>query len=453
MLSWTLGALLLSDAFATELSITAVDGQRAVVLVDEYVKGETPVVTDVDGGEVTLAFRKSMFGPVLFSQKVTIPASGSVSFVVDLEDRTITPGTGGAPAPAPKPEPAPAPKPEPAPAPAPKPEPATAGKGKATISASETGLQISVDGKDIGERTPATIELDPGRHVVGLTKGCLTGTQEFTVTAGETETVRVPVSGAKVLLDVKTQPPGADVKVDGKSVGTSPMTYQATCGERPVVLALEGYKPLEKTVSLVKDDVTLDVALEKLAYGSLEVTVDPSDSVIKLDGERIGTGRATLDKVAVGEHALTVERKGSVVQERTVKITEGAQIVLSLVVSDAAKPTGGDKPPKERNGPSAGRLVLNAAVTAASVPLISLGTYNFGQARVAYQDYLTVEDDELANQIFEEEVAPRRNVAYLEWGAGGALLVGGTALWITSFLDAPVAITPTGRGVLLSGRF
>ena len=59
MTRWcSVGLLFLSQyASATELVVKAKDGQKAVVLVVEYVKGEAPVTTTADAGEVEVAFR------------------------------------------------------------------------------------------------------------------------------------------------------------------------------------------------------------------------------------------------------------------------------------------------------------------------------------------------------------------------------------------------------------
>lgn len=444
--------LLSSLALATEVTVEATDGQRAVVLIDDLVKGETPVVTDVDGGEVTLAFRDSMFGPVLFQQKVTVPASGKVTYVVDVAQRSIE-GTGaGSPTPSPAPATAPA-----------------APKTQVELSSAEKGVDIVLDGKSTGKKTPATFDVGPGRHVITLAKGCATAESEFSVDEGQTKKLQLELEPAKVMLAITSTPEGATVSLDGKEIGKTPLDAKVDCGDRKVAVALEGYKPAEKAVSLDTEDASVAFQLDKDAYGSMEITVEP-EGVIKLDGDRIGANTATVDKISVGEHTLTIERSGIVVETRKINVKENSTVMLTLVVPEPDKskePTEKDpkepkepKAPKEpkvkkpSTGPSALRLVTNGVVTAGSVPLIALGTYNFTQAVKAVRQAELEPDDRIASEIVRTQVRPREILAYTEWGVGGALLLTGATLWVTSFTDgSSVVVVPTGRGLNISGRF
>lgn len=435
--------LLAFSAQATEITIEATDGQTAVVLIDDFVKGETPVVTDVDGGEVTLGFRSSMFGPVLFSKTITVPADGQAKWIVDVAGRTIEAVAGGSSAPAP----------------APAPEPAAPSVTQIKIDVKGA---ITVDGKPTGENGPATLEVDPGRHEIAIADGCAAGSTTFNATAGKTTTVSVPMAATKFMLDVKTEPAGAEVLVDGTSMGTTPLQAKLSCGTRLVKATKEGHFAAEKSIDLQKAD-TLTLVLEKEAFGSVEVSVTPSNATIKLDGEKVGVGTAKLAEVRTGPHELTVERKGTVLETRTINVKENGEMVLSLAVTEpAGKAPKADKPPKTNgtDGPkeklarrSAGRMVLNTLVTGAAIPLVPIGLFNYQQARIAYDDYTSMPEGGARDQFYKTEVAPRQTVAFLEWGGAGALLATGTVLWVTSFADAPIVVVPTRTGVQLGGRF
>ena len=459
----------LSLAFATEVTIDAADGQKAVVLIDDLVKGETPVVTDVDGGEVTLGFRSSMFGPVLFTQKVQIPADGKVAFTVDVAERKVS-GSGVV-------------EPEPAAAPAPAPS-AT----RLSLTSVPAGASIELDGKDTGKKTPSTFDVDPGRHVVKLLKGCQSAERELSVDDGATEDLQLELDAAKVMLSVTVIPEGATVEIDGKKIGEAPLEAKLSCGERLVSVSKEGFKSAEKKVELGLEDSAVDFELPVDAYGTLEITVEP-EGVILLDGERVGANEASLAKVGVGKHTLTIERGGVEVESRSIEVKENATVMLTLVVPEPdavavkdkkdkkgkkdedekdakAADTDEKDPPKEekqpkpakvkapRTGPSAVRIITNSAVTAASVPFIALGTYNFSQALRAVRQAESEPDQSESDRIVKEEVRPREVLAYAEWGVGGALLLTGATLWITSFTDgSDVVVLPTPNGLQINGRF
>ena len=48
-------------------------------------------------------------------------------------------------------------------------------------------------------------------------------------------------------LDVRSTPPGADVEVDGRLVGQTPIRHLAMAGQRTVRVHLEGYAPVERS--------------------------------------------------------------------------------------------------------------------------------------------------------------------------------------------------------------
>ena len=436
---------LLSLAFATELDIQAADGQTAVVLVDDFVKGETPVSTEVEPGEVTLAFRGSMFGPVLFSERVTIPAEGTVRFVVDLEARSVTAGPTTTPVAA-SPEPAPEPEPEPEPEPT-------------RLRIAAEGASISLDGQDTGKTGPAELDVDPGRHVVKLTKGCAVAEQTVDAKVGQTTDLGAKPVAAKHLLGITSEPKGAEVIVDGESMGKTPVDLKLACGRRDVKLVAKGFQALSQVVDLQADE-TLALTMEAERYGSVEVSVEPSNTAIELDGEQVGKGSVTLDEVPVGTHELAFVHKGVVLERRAVEVKENGQIMLSLVVDPSkapAAPVANDPIPAEAktaSGPGVGRILLNSAVTAAGIGVAIPGFYNYSQARTAYADYQELPAGEARDAFYTNEVRPRQTMAFVEWGVGGALVATGAVLWATTFTsDGPVKIAPTGNGFVLGGRF
>ncbi len=439
-------------AEATEIKVTSKGDKTAVVLMDEFVKGEAPVTTEADPGQVELAFRNSMFGPVLFSETIDVPDSGTVEIVVDMESRSLTVETSGGGLSRPKPEPKPKPKPKPSGDDGDAPTPGD-DEAVAKISAAQDGLKISLDGEDTGKKTPAHLTLDPGKHVVSLSSGCYSGEVEFSVDAGATKEVDVDLDATKALIAIRTEPAGAQVYVDGKELGKAPMDAKLNCGDRTLKATKDGYLAKEVQVDVGTDE-DVNIELDRDAFGSLEVSVEPADSDILLDGEKVGRGQVTLDKVVAGSHELTVERKGREVEKRTIEVGENKSMVLSLVVTDAGK-TPKPKPNKTKgSGPKVAPIVIGSTAVVGAVPLAAFGVYNYGQARIAYDDYIQIEDDVEAERVFREEVAPRQTVAFIEWAGAGVLAVGGGALIVAGLLDGEgVYAAPTPNGIVIGGSF
>ncbi len=408
---------------AAEITVEAADDQTVVVLVDEVVKGQAPIRAHVDGGEVTLAFRPSMFGPVLFSERVTLPAEGTFRFVVDLKTRSLTRLDGALDG--------------------------AAGSRGTQLAIDLDGVKVRLDGKDVGEG-PLTLDVEPGRHQVELLRGCEAGSGTVFAEAGTTTPVRVELEPLRYTARIRTEPAGARILVDGDPVGEAPVETEVRCGERKIEAVLEGYRTAAAQIAF-HEDRTVELTLEEEAYGSLEVDVRPDDALVRLDGKPIGKGKVRVEQVAVGPHTLTVEHRGKVLDEVEITVKRDAELAMVLVVDPTA---GGPPRDGERLGKrSVGRLIANTAFVGVGAAMVPLGFYNYNQARLAYDDYLDMPGGAERDAFYRSEVAPRQTVAFVEWGVGGALVVTGTALWIHSLVDAPVVVVPGVGGAAIAGRF
>jgi hypothetical protein len=63
---------------------------------------------------------------------------------------------------------------------------------------------------------------------------------------------------------VKSTPPGADISVDGKYMGSTPSTIQLAAGEHYVLIEKEELRPWERTMTVTANgSSTIDATLEK----------------------------------------------------------------------------------------------------------------------------------------------------------------------------------------------
>lgn len=65
-------------------------------------------------------------------------------------------------------------------------------------------------------------------------------------------------------VTVKSTPPGADINVDGKFMGSTPSTIQLDAGEHEVSVEKEGLRPWQRTMTVsAGGSITIDATLEK----------------------------------------------------------------------------------------------------------------------------------------------------------------------------------------------
>ena len=120
-----------------------------------------------------------------------------------------------------------------------------AGEGELAVQSRPPGARVVVDGK-IAASTPVTLRLPSGAHVLEVQVGKseprvipLT-IQAGVQTAQYIELQDVSATGA---LEIRSEPSGARVIIDGQPRGTTPATIRnLSAGDHTVVLELGGRK-------------------------------------------------------------------------------------------------------------------------------------------------------------------------------------------------------------------
>jgi len=137
-----------------------------------------------------------------------------------------------------------------APAPAPAPPPVVI-SGQELIDSSPQGAQFQVDGSsDPSWITPFTLMgLSPGKHVIYVSKsGYSSEMRSVDVAAGSKSSLLLHLSPVNALMVVNSTPPGADVIMDGRSIGkVTPVQVAVEKGNHTVLVRKQGY--LDETVT------------------------------------------------------------------------------------------------------------------------------------------------------------------------------------------------------------
>ncbi len=205
-------------------------------------------------------------------------------------------------------------------APPPKPEPA----GMLSIETTPPHADIFIDRVNRAQ-TPAEFSLAPGRHLVTLRcEGFRTEHRTVVIDDGGRISLNVELARITGILIAASDPPGAEVTVDGVSYGTTPALVTALpLGTYRLTFALAGYKtktvevsvkdrtPVKTTVSLTSDTATLQVACD---IPGVEVS---------LNGVPRGTAPCTIDRIPAGEVELSASAKGYKPYVRKMRLAEG----------------------------------------------------------------------------------------------------------------------------------
>ena len=182
--------------------------------------------------------------------------------------------------------------------------------GMLVVNTNPDGVQVFIDGRKRG-MTPLTLELPTGDHKLELTLGDQTRAIPVKITQGGqvSQFVELPAAtAADGKLNIRTDPPGATVTIDGQRRGVSPLLIEGLTPGTHVV-------GLQNTLSSVTEQVTIQAG----ATASLVVPLSapqgipvsgwvsvnsPVEMQLFEDGRLVGSSRSDRVMMSVGDHSL-----------------------------------------------------------------------------------------------------------------------------------------------------
>ena len=187
------------------------------------------------------------------------------------------------------------------------------------IGSEPAGARILSGDEQVGE-TPATIELLEGTHQISVVHDGYSAWDGTVVAEPNIDQVlpliRLQPANAKLL--VNSIPRGANVMVDGRYRGQSPITLDLAPGiNYEVGLSKAGYGMTSRKVRLeaaASDSIMVDLTART---GTLTVNVRPSNATVYVDGQARGSGNTTV-RLSSAPHRIEVRKDGHESWSRTV---------------------------------------------------------------------------------------------------------------------------------------
>jgi formylglycine-generating enzyme required for sulfatase activity len=207
-----------------------------------------------------------------------------------------------------------------------------------TVESEPPGARILVGDTEVGA-TPATIELLEGTHELTLRKDGFAA-WDGTVVAEPNVAQTLPMialTPADARLIVNTIPRGANVTVNGRYRGQSPLTLSLTPDvDYQIGLSKAGYGVTQRSMRLesnASESITVDLSAR---LGTVTVVVQPEDATVYVDGRARGRGKTTVRLSSV-PHSIEVRRPGYASWKRTVTPRPGyPQTLTASLLSKAA---------------------------------------------------------------------------------------------------------------------
>ena len=222
--------------------------------------------------------------------------------------------------------------------------------GELEISANVSGAKVEVDGVGVAQLPlQAPLKLASGEHIIGIyATGYLPERRPVTIFGKNKAALKVdltPLEGKPAQISVRTNVPDAEVFIDDKLVGTTPLpaSLPVAPGDRRVEVRRAGYKSASRQLSLGEGstgDVDLqlveDPALLTSAGGTLVLEISETDPVVFLDGTSRGVYAAPL-RLPPGRHALRIERGEFLPVERDITILASQTTTVAIALEPTAE--------------------------------------------------------------------------------------------------------------------
>ena len=185
--------------------------------------------------------------------------------------------------------------------------------GKLQISSALDDIEVFIDDEAAG-MAPGLIEDIPrGSHLVEFRRyRYFPLRQEMEIEGlGRTQTVEVELEPAWGQMQISSVPDGAEVLVDGRAIGATPLTAEVLETGTMLTLKKNGYKDWEKQLSVKAGTLETYPPVELVvADGTVDVSTSPAGAHVSVDGEFRGTAPVSVQISPLGEHRIEVHLEG-----------------------------------------------------------------------------------------------------------------------------------------------
>lgn len=205
------------------------------------------------------------------------------------------------------------------------------GKGFLYITSSPSGADIYLDGKPTGEKTPAEIETGAGEHTIMLdlrNYDAVSATAQ--VDASKVSRVELQLIRSKATLTVRSTPLEAEVYLDGRLKGNTPLTIEdILAGNYELELRKPGYVTHRETIEATGGDTvvlryTLETAKPELSVSPRTIHLDDWKAKEKITISNPGSATLNWSASSSAKGLEFMPKSG------TVNPGMSAQLILSV---------------------------------------------------------------------------------------------------------------------------
>ncbi len=201
--------------------------------------------------------------------------------------------------------------------------------------------RATLDGEARGA-VPATIRnIPPGEHLLRIEADRYLPDEQTIIIQGEDQeqTLELTLRPAWATLSISSEPPGAELSVDGDRIGVTPLTTEVLQGERDLKLNLKAFRSWTKKLQIVagKDLTLAPITLQK-ADAMLLVKSNPDAASVTINGDYAGQTPLEVAVDADREIVIRLFKQGYQTRSSSVVLKPASQKELQLTLSAELSP-------------------------------------------------------------------------------------------------------------------
>ena len=209
--------------------------------------------------------------------------------------------------------------------------------GTLTIDAgSVSGATVFVNGEEVGATPIEPLELEPGEHVVRV-ESDRHDPFESVVTiegGGSEQSLTVTLVPRYAAIGFRSTPAGARVSVDGRSIGTTPLTQDLLAGSHDYEMNLPGHQSHRGSVVVVANQPQeLPSVQLRLSDAKLLLRSEPSEASVTVGEDYRGRTPLELPLAPGRTHEIRLTRPSHDAASQQVRLEPGETRELTIVLS------------------------------------------------------------------------------------------------------------------------
>ena len=205
--------------------------------------------------------------------------------------------------------------------------------GKLQVNSPLDEIEVLVDGQAAGTAPGLIEDIPRGSHIVEFRKyRYFPHSRNLDIVGlGQTQEVEVQLDPAWGLMQIHSEPAGAEVLVDGQPAGVTPLTAEVLETGTQLTLSRTGFKTWERQVSVkAGTEETYPVIELVVADGTIDVSTTPAGAHVNVDGGYRGTTPMRVEISPLRDHQLELYLEGYRKTVRTVRTEPEAHANLAV---------------------------------------------------------------------------------------------------------------------------